>query len=226
MSRLILLASMLSVILPRIAQAGPITVAFTAMVGAANAIDTGNVFGEGPGANLAGQVITGSVSINPGSLIQQCATGAACYTDRRGGAISVSFALNGVTSTITSSILGYFGNRARGSVSISDPFHGGSNYLGVGATTVDGSVQQSIGALFNRATLFSAYGGGDPAVAIASLARIGDGAGLVNGGVTFISPVEHLEARLLDIDVPEPTGLVLFGAGLAGLAVVRRRIAR
>jgi hypothetical protein len=228
-SRLILLICAVALTLSPVARAASTTttIAFTAMIGSANNIDTEDVFGEGFGANLAGQVITGSVTIDPASLTQVCGSGGACWGDFGAGAVSVSFTLNGITSTVTSTgTLGYFGNRSGGSVLIKDPDDGGSDYLAVGAASQDGMIQESIGVLFNDATLFSAYGGGDPAVAIASLGSIGDGSGQVKGGITFMSPVEHLDATILTIDViPEPAGLTLLMTALIGLGVARRKFA-
>lgn len=87
-------------------------------------------------------------------------------------------------------------------------------------------VQQSIGVLFDDATSFSAYGGGEPAAAIASLDGVGNGSGLVEGGISFMSPLEHLDATILTIEVPEPGGLALLGAGLAGLGIALRKTIR
>jgi PEP-CTERM motif len=39
-----------------------------------------------------------------------------------------------------------------------------------------------------------------------------------------MTPVEHLDARILTIEVTEPASLVLLGAGLAGLAATRRKV--
>ena len=244
-SRFFLLVCLLALTIATTAWAAPVTVDFTAVIGTSNSVDTENVFGEGSGADLAGQVIVGSVIIDPTSLTGVCGRGGACYRDFGAGAISISFTLNGITSTVVSQhIPGSFINRASGSVSISDSSHGHFNYLAVGATGSDGMVQQSIGALFNNATLFSAYGNGVPSAAIASLASIGGGAGLVSGGITFLSPVEHLDATIRSINVPdpsglapsgtatsigkavpEPAGLALFGVALGGLGMVRRKCA-
>ena len=231
----------LAIALP--AHSAPVTIEFTAIIGTSNSVDTENLFGEGFGANLAHQTIVGSAIIDPAALTEVCSGGGACYRDFGAGAISISFTLNGITSTIVSkNIPGSFIPRAAGSVSISDPADGGSNYLAIGATGPDGMVQQSIGVLFNNATLFSAYGNGDPAAAVASLANIGGGGGLVSGGITLLTPIEHLDARIVSIDVPEftgptlssdasnptidvsePAGLALFGFAVGGLAMVRRK---
>ena len=220
----LLLICIMSLALLQSGRAEPTTIAFTAVIGTGNDIDTEDVFGEGYGADLAGQVIIGSASIDPTSLIELCSTGGACYADFGAGAMSVSFTLNGITSTVVSiGTLGYVGNTSGGSVLICDPSDGGTDYMSVGAASPDGMVQQSIGVLFNDATLFSAYGGGDPTVAIASLDNIGNGSDLVKGGVTFMSPVEHLDATILTIEVPEPGGLALLGIGLAGLGMVLRK---
>jgi hypothetical protein len=218
------LAFPLTLIHPSASHAAPVTIRFTAQVGDSNNnIDTGNVFGEGVGANLGGQIIAGSVTIDPSLLQESCSTGGACYGDFGHGAISVSFTLNGVTSTtVSSGTLGYFGDRSGGSVLICDPPDGGNNYLAAGASSPDGMVQQSIGALFSVATRFDAYGNGDPGTAIDSLGAIGGGLGLVKGGITYMNPGEHLDATILGIDIPEPAGMAVFGAGVMLLAGVRR----
>jgi PEP-CTERM motif-containing protein len=228
-SRFILLIFALLLTMSGIARADPITIAFTAMVGSGNSnvIDTDDLFREGYSANLKGQVIVGSVSINPAALTERCISGGACYCDFGAGAVSVSFTLNGITSTVVSTDMpGYFGNSSSGSVLINDKADGSSNYLAVGATTAGGMLQESIGALFNLATVFSAYGG-DPAVTVASLNNLGDGTGLVSGGITLMTGDEHLDARILTINVvgvPEPAGWALFGIALIGLTIARRKI--
>jgi hypothetical protein len=225
--RVFALVVALGLVSPVAVCAAPITIEFTARVGTANSIDSGNVFGEGAGANLAGQIIAGAVTIDPAGLASLCATGAGCYGDFGAGAISVRFTLNGITSTtVSTGTLGYFGNASSGSVLICDPSDGGNNYLAVGATTADGMVQQSLGALFNVATLFDAHGGGDPGAAIDSLIAIGAGAGLAKGGITYMDPIEHLDAVILTIDVPEPATLPLFGLAVLLLATVRLEKAR
>jgi hypothetical protein len=224
--RLLLPACALLLALSPVARADPTLIAFTAMIGSGNNIDTEDVFGEGYGADLKGQVIAGSIFIEPSGLSQRCGPGGACYGDFGAGVVSVSFTLNGITSTVVSTgTLGYFGSSSGGLVSICDPADGGYNYLAVGAASADGMVQEAIGVLFNDATLFSAYGGGDPAAAISSLDGIGGGSGLVKGGITFMSPVEHLDATILTIDAPEPAGLAVLAVGLVGLRIVRRKIA-
>jgi hypothetical protein len=225
--RFILLICASSLGLSTVARADPIVIAFTAVIGTGNDIDTGDVFGEGFGANLSGQVIVGSVSIDPTTLTQVCSSGGACYRDQGAGAVTVSFTLNGITSTVSTGLVGYFGTRSDGFVSIHDLFHGGTNYLAAGASSADGMVQESIGVLFDYATLFSAYGNGDPAAAIASLGSIGGGSGLVKGGITFMSGEEHLDATILTIAVvPEPGDLALFGVALTALGLTRLGLAR
>ncbi len=130
--------------LPSLAWADPITITFTAMIGADNnnVVDTDGVFGEGVGANLNRQVIVGSVSIDPTSLSERCGPGGACYADYGAGAVSVSFTLNGITSTVVSTgTLGYVGNSSGGLVQISDPTDGLCNYLAVGSTSPNGMLQ-------------------------------------------------------------------------------------
>ena len=203
------------------AIADPVMIQFTAIIGTGNDIDTANVFGEGYGADLTGQVVSGVVTIDPGALVALCGPGGDCFADFGAGAISVSFSLNGVTSTVVSTgTLGYFGNRSGGSLSVDSLDNGGNNYLAAGATSADGMVQQSLGALFNLATLFDASA--DPEVVVASLATIRDGAGLVKGGITYMNPVEHLDATILTIDIPEPAGIMWFGPVLILIIATRR----
>lgn len=238
MSRLLPVCA-LALTIATAAQAAPVTVEFSAVIGVGNSIDTDGVFGEGAGANLANQVIVGSVIIDPASLTEVCSGGPACYSDFGAGAISISFTLNAITTTVVSrNIPGSFINRASGSVSISDSSLGRSNYLGVAAIGPDGMLQESIGALFDNATLFSAFGNGDPVAAIDSLSSIAGGAGLVGGGITLLTPDEHLDATIQmigipeiagpiasndSVSVPEPAALALFGAGLGGLGMTRRK---
>lgn len=227
MYRFLVVICAMSLTMSPSARAEPTTIGFTAMIGRGNDIDTEDVFGEGYGANLAGQVIVGSVSIDPTPLTELCSSGGACYTDFGAGAVSVSFTLNGITSTVVSTgTLGYMGNSSGGSVLICDPSDCDTDYLAVGAASPGGMVQQSIGVLFDDAASFLAYGGDDPAAAIASLDSIGNGSSLVEGGITLLSPVEHLDATILTIEVPEPSGLALLGIGLAGLGIAVRKITR
>jgi hypothetical protein len=224
--RLFALLFALAAIRPDVSHAEPIAIEFTAQVGTSNNIDSGNVFGEGFGADLTGQIISGLLTIDPSHLTALCSTGGACYADFGAGAVTVSFTLNGITSTtVSTGTMGYFGGRSGGSVLICDPSNGGNNYLAVGATSPDGMVQQSIGALFTLATLFDAYGSGDPTTAIDSLDAIGGGSGLAKGGITFISPIEHLDATILSIDIPEPAAWPVFGVALLLLAKSRRTLA-
>lgn len=223
LSRILAAVFILPLVMAGPLHADPMSIAFKARIGTGNSIDIQDVFGEGFGADLAGQVIVGTISIAPGPLQELCDGGPACYGDIGAGAITVSFALNNITASVVSAgTLGYFGGRSGGSVSIGDRSHGGYNYLAAGATSADGMVQESIGVLFGGATPFLAYGGGDPAAAIASLGSIGSGAGLVSGGITFMSPVEHLDATIFAIDVPEPAVAGIFAATLVLLGTRRR----
>ncbi|HQT80540.1 MAG TPA: hypothetical protein PLD10_26165 [Rhodopila sp.] len=223
---------------PAVARAGAVTISFSAVIGSVNNIDSGNIFQEGSNANLAGQTIGGVAVINPSTLTERCVAGGACYADNGAGAISIRFTLNGIAqSVISTGTLGYFGNSSGGSISISDPAHGGYNYLSVGVTSPDGLLQESIGALFNAATLFSAYGTnaagaagvqtnvGSPnaGAAIASLAAIGGGVGLVAGGITLMTPIEHIDATITGITVPEPVSLALLVPALVAMRCARRR---
>jgi hypothetical protein len=125
-SRIPVLAVALMLLHPGSLRADPITIHFTAKIGTSNNIDWEDVFNEGAGANLKGQIIAGAVTIDPTPLTNLCGTAAACYGDLGAGAVSVSFTLNGVTSTVVSSgTLGYFGGRSGGSILISDRSHGG-----------------------------------------------------------------------------------------------------
>lgn len=219
--RLLFAATVLVAVHSASASADPTIVSFAALIGFSNDIDTADVFNEGYGADLAGQIITGSVTIDPGPLGALCASGGACYADFGAGAISVSFTLNGVTTAENSiGTLGYFGNRSGGSVDINSLADGGDNYLAAGATSADGMIQQSIGVLFNNATAFSASS--NAAAAIASLTAIGGGTGLVVGGITYMNPVEHLDATIIGVDVPEPAGFGVFGMALLAVMMVRR----
>lgn len=221
--RFLALALALVLIQPAASWADPMNIRFAARVGTQNSIDTADVFGEGAGADLTGQIIAGLLTIDPTHLTQVCPAGGACYGDFGAGAISVSFTLNGITSTtVSTGTMGYFGGLSGGWVLICDTNNGGNNYFGAGATSADGMVQQSIGALFSVASLFDAYGNGDPAAAIGSLGVFGDGSGLVKGGITYMNPVEHLDATIVAIDVPEPAALPVFGVVLLVLARLRR----
>jgi hypothetical protein len=221
--RIIVLFAAMTLVHVAVSRADPIIIQFTARVGTSNSIDAADIFNEGYGANLAGQIIAGSVTIDPTPLTALCGSGGACYADFGAGAISVSFTLNGVTSTIVSTgTLGYFGNRSGGSLLVNSPGNGGDNYLAAGATSPDGMVQESIGALFVNATLFDASFG--PTVAVSSLATIGGGTGLVAGGITYMNPMEHLDATILGIDVPEPGGITMFGMALMMLVAARRTL--
>jgi hypothetical protein len=213
--------------LPVVSRA-EVTLRFSARVGGTNNIDVGNIFHEGASANLQGQIITGTATIDSAGLVQECGAGGACYGDFGAGSISVSFTLNGVTSTtVSTGTLGYYGYRSGGSVSIMDPApgDGGYNNFEIQADSPDGMLQQQIGAMYNLQAAFTAYGGSraapDPEVAIDSLATIDDGQ-LVWGGITLLTPIEHIDAEVIAISVPvpEPAGLGLAGFALA--AAVRR----
>jgi len=220
-SRFVLLAFVLSLACAASARANPIAIGFSALIGTSNSIDTGNVFGEGVGANLRNQTIAGMVTIDPTSLRQVCNLGGACYGDFGAGAISVSFTLNEITSTVVSTgRLGYLAGSSGGLVAIGDRLPGGFNYLAVGAASEDGTIQESIGVLFNRKTAFSTRGG--PTAAIDSLGMIGGGLGLVEGGITFMSPIEHLDATIMSIHVAEPAAFYVLGMALILLALTRR----
>lgn len=222
-------------VLPCAAHATPLTIDFTATIGTSNNIDTGDVFGEGYGANLTGQEIDGSITIDPSPFVQACSSIDPCWGDFGAGALTVSFTLNGITATVTSSgTLGFLGDRSGGSVSITDSTHG--NSFEIAAASPDGMVEETVGAAFGNSTLFDAYGGGDPNTAIGSLDAIGQGNGLVWGGITYLSPVEHLDATIdsidaiqvatvttSDNDIPEPSGNGLLGLAVAALWRARRR---
>lgn len=219
--RFIVLLAAMTLVQVAASHADPMIVRFTARVGASNNIDVANVFNEGYGANLAGQIVSGSIMIDPMPLAGLCASGGACFADFGAGAFAVSFTLNGVTSTVVSAgTLGYFGGRSGGSLAVNSLGNGGDNYLAAGVTSPDGLVQQSLGVLFNNATLFNAAS--SPVVTVSSLSMIGGGTGLVAGGITYMNPVEHLDATILGIDVPEPGAVPVFGMALMMLMAARR----
>ncbi|HEX2942293.1 MAG TPA: hypothetical protein VHO91_14685 [Rhodopila sp.] len=234
--RVIMVALATGCVVPAAAYADAVTIDFSATVGAVNSIDIGNLFGEGANVNLAGQTMYGIATIDPSALVERCVTAGACYADNGAGAMTMRFTLNGIThSVISAGTLGYLGNTSGGLVSINDLAHGGDNYLSVGVTSPDGLLQESIGALFNAATLLSAYGtgtqnasgsqvsAGSASAAITSLAAIGGGGGLVAGGITLLTPLEHIDATVTSISAPEPASCVLLLPSLCGLWRVRRR---
>ena len=93
-------------------HAAPVTIGFTAMIGDRNNIDTDDVFGEGVAADLSGQTIVGSFTIDPSALTQVCSFSGACYLDYGAGAIAAAFTLNGITaSVISTGTLGFAGQR-------------------------------------------------------------------------------------------------------------------
>jgi hypothetical protein len=220
-SRIILLAAAMAFLSAGSCLAAPVMIRFTAAIDTGNSIDAADIFGEGAGADLAGQIVSGAVTIDPAALTALSVSGGASYGDFAAGAISVTFVLNGVTSTVVSTgTLGYFGDRSGGALSVSSLGNGGNNYFAVGATSADGMVQQSMGALFDLAVLFEASA--DPDAAVASLAAIGNGAGLVKGGITYMNPIEHLDATILTIEIPEPREIIWFGPALILLIAARR----
>jgi hypothetical protein len=71
-------------------------------------------------------------------------------------------------------------------------------------------------------TSFDVSGNGDPGTAIDSLGVIGNRSGLGKGDITYMNPLEHLDATILTIGIPEPAALSLFSAVLLLLVRVRR----
>ena len=204
-----------------------VTLNFQARIGTINNIDISDIFHEGAGANLQGQIITGTATVETAGLVQRCGSGGACYGDFGAGSVSISFTLNGVTSTVVSTgTMGYYGYSSGSSVSIMDPAagHGGYNNFEIAADSPDGLLQEQIGAMYNPQAAFSAYGGSvsapDPTRAVDSLATLDQGQ-MVWGGITLLTPIEHLDAQLLDVSVPVPEPAALGLAFILLAALVR-----
>ncbi len=198
------------------ASAGPVVIHFTASI--QSGTDPANLFGEAADPDLAGQILTGSVSIDPAAMTPASESDGISYGDFGAGAVSVSVALNGMSlNAVSSGTIGYFGNRSGGEVTVGDLADGGYNYMDAGASTPDGMVQVSLSALFNRSVALSA-------ASVGSLAAIGDGKGLTVGGVTVMTASgEHVTAALLFMSVPEPASWSILLLASAVLLFVRNR---
>lgn len=198
------------------AMAGPIVIHFAAKV--QSGADRDNLFQYGANADLAGQILTGSVSVEPEPMIAVPAGAGAAYADFGAGAITFGLTLNSVSLTIVSTgTLGFGGSRSGGELTIEDIGHGGYNYMDVGATSPDGMTQLTLSALFAPSVAFSA-------ASIPSLGAIGGGRGLTAGGITLMTASgEHISATLLSVDVPEPGSLPVLLLAAAVLLFARNR---
>ena len=84
-SRIILLAAALALLSAGSCLAAPIMIRFTAAIDTGNSIDAADIFGEGAGADLTGQVVSGTVTIDPAALTALSVSGRVLWRLRRWG---------------------------------------------------------------------------------------------------------------------------------------------
>ena len=176
-------------------------------IGANLEVVSANSSGGGGGGGGATLVFIND-AVNPGFTI----TGNTPITDNSGesGSSSVTFsllALNGrLIEDVSASVGGSFTGTGTGSVTFTTP--GGDLVLGHlttgGSTTLSGDVTFSPVSSLDELVTLSGSGGTDGSVTINSFTY----------QVSLVAPAA----------VPEPSTLLLFGSGLAGLAGAARRL--